>query len=127
MKKRIQIVVLTLLNLLLFSGTLFCLIRDRQTVDSISAAQEIFSYRTEQTDLLLDLPSGQEIRLRFGEQKVTVYDSHRITAQKEKLYLICFIRTYYAPFLNTFKGTRCRSPPSQFGLSKIQIDLEVKR
>lgn len=86
-------ILLTVLNLLLFAVSLFCMIRDWQIVDSIGTGAAM-PCRTEQNDLLLELQSGQIIRLRFRQKNVTVYCAYDITQREDELRLISFIRTY---------------------------------
>ena len=92
-RKKVISILLTVLNLLLFAVSLFCMIRDRQIVDSIGTGTDI-PYRTEQNDLLLELQSGQTIQLRFHQKNVTVYCADDISRREDKLLLISFIRIY---------------------------------
>lgn len=96
MRKKRWLIVLTAVNILLFLGSLFCLIGTSENNKIINSTGELPYSETENGRVILTLNTGKEIALQFGKESVKVVCSYTAKSKEEGLSLVMFIRRYAA-------------------------------
>lgn len=94
-KKRL-LIVLTVVNILLFLGSLFCLIGTSENNKIIHSTGALSYSEEENGRVILTLNTGKEIALQFGQESVKVVCSYTEKRKEESLSLAMFIRRYAA-------------------------------
>ena len=96
MKKRRSRIVFTVLNILLFLMSLYCLIKTIQNNKIFNSIDTEFDYEEcGDSKVILSLEKGKKVTLVFGNNSVKVVDSYQATSKRDSISVMMFIR-YYA-------------------------------
>ena len=95
-KRKVRLlIVLTAINILLFIGSIFSLIRTSKNNKIINSFCGDFNCREEgKGEILLTLRSGKEMNLRFEKSSVKVVGAYDASEREECLYIVKFIYVY---------------------------------
>ena len=92
--KRAMVIVLTMLNALLFIGTIVCAAWTYRNNKIINSANSIFAYREERGEVLFVLKDADEVRLRFDENSVKIVQSYAHDGAENIFRMVLFVREY---------------------------------
>ena len=92
--KRAMVIVLTMLNALLFIGTIVCAAWTYRNNKIINSANSIFAYREERGEVLFVLKDAEEVRLRFDENSVKIVQSYAHDGAENIFRMVLFVREY---------------------------------
>ena len=92
--KRAGIVVLIVMNVLLFVGSVVCMIGTYLNYHKFNSLEEIGEYRKNRDCLILTLKDGRSVSLRFGSKSVRVIDAYRYTDKDSIMEILFFVREH---------------------------------
>ena len=92
--KRTMVIVVTVLNALLFIGTIVCTAWTCRNNKIINSANSIFAYREEKGEVLFVLKDAEEVRLRFDENSVKIVQSYAHDGAENIFRMVLFVREY---------------------------------
>ncbi len=96
MKKRRSLIVFTVVNIMLFLMSLYCLIKTTQNNKIFNSIDTEFDYEEcGYSKVILSLEKGKKVTLVFGNNSVKVVDSYQATSKRDSISVMMFIR-YYA-------------------------------
>lgn len=95
MKKKWLLIVLTAVNILLLSASIFCLVRTGQNNRFFNSMNTDFDYyECGNGKAVLTLHEDKEVTLIFGNKSVKVVDTYQTTGREEMVSVVRFIREY---------------------------------
>lgn len=92
--KRVVVIVLTVLNVLLFIGSIICTAMTYTNNKIINSTDQTFVYREEDGGVLLTLQSQEGIRLQFESDSVKLIQSFRYDNKRAIFQTVQFVRFY---------------------------------
>lgn len=92
-KRKIIVIVLTILNVILFTGGIVGAICTSKNNKIINSTNREFSYYEQDNEIELALDNNEKVKLKFGNNAVKVIDSSKIS-KENSLYIISFISSY---------------------------------
>lgn len=93
MKRKMRIV-LTVLNILLFIGSVVCTVQTFRNNKIINSIAESFAYREEGKKVFLTLRNGKEVSLEFGRDSVKIIRAYEQAGTEGICQTVIFIRNY---------------------------------
>lgn len=92
--KRVVVIVLTVLNVLLFIGSIICTALTYTNNKIINSTDQTFVYREESGGVLLTLQSQEGIRLQFESESVKIIQSYKHNGTETIFQTVQFVRFY---------------------------------
>ena len=92
--KRVVIIVLIATNILLFIGSVVCMIGTYLNYQKFNSLEEMGEYRKNRDCLILTLKDGRSVSLRFGSKSVRVIDAYRYSDKDSIMEILFFVREY---------------------------------
>ena len=92
--KRVVVIMLTVLNVLLFIGSIICTAMTYTNNKIINSTDQTFVYREESGGVLLTLQSQEEIRLQFESESVKIIQSYKHNGTETIFQTVQFVRFY---------------------------------
>ena len=92
--KKAMIIAITVLNILLFIGSIVCTALTYRNNKIINSTEATFAYREEGGGVLLTLQNEEEIRLQFESDSVIIIQSFKHNGTETIFQTVRFVRFY---------------------------------
>ena len=89
-----MVIVLTVLNVLLFIGSIVCTALTYRNNKIINSTEQTFAYREKGGGVLLTLQNQEEIRLQFESDSVKIIQSYKHNGTEAIFQTVQFVRFY---------------------------------
>ena len=92
--KKAMIIAITVLNILLFIGSIVCTALTYRNNKIINSTEATFAYREDSGGVLLTLQNKEEIRLQFESDSVKIIQSFKHNGTETIFQTVQFVRFY---------------------------------
>ena len=92
--RKAMVIVLTVLNVLLFIGSIVCTALTYRNNKIINSTEQTFAYREKGGGVLLTLQNQEEIRLQFESDSVKIIQSYKHNGTEAIFQTVQFVRFY---------------------------------
>ena len=92
--KLAAIIVITVFNVLLFIGSIICVVMTCRNNKIINSIEQTYDYREDSGGVVLTLPRGEELTLQFGNDSVKIVHSFEYNDAETIYKTVMFVREY---------------------------------
>lgn len=92
--KKAAVVVIIVLNVLLFIGSVVCTVMTCRNNRLINSIEQTYDYREDSGRVILTMPRGEEMTLLFENDSVKVLSSYELQGADEIYQTVMFVRGY---------------------------------